>query len=89
MRSLTCFAALLIGAACSSAGAAGETDAFVDEQIERICITMKSGFLFLFGCIAETYGVGKQKVKEVTYLTSEEYNSLKCYLKGDFCRNVA
>lgn len=61
----------------------------VDEQIERICITMKSGFLFLFGCIAETYGVGKQKVKEVTYLTSEEYNSLKCYLKGDFCRNVA
>jgi len=60
----------------------------IDEDVGRISINFKNGCMFLFGKTSETFDpVGK--VKGVTYLTAEEFHSLQCFLRGDFCRNVA
>jgi len=60
----------------------------VDEDAGRILINLKSGALFMFGKTSETFDP-RGKEKGVTYLSSDEFYSLQCYLKGDFCRNVA
>jgi len=60
----------------------------IDENAERISVNLKSGSMFLFGVSTEMFDqAGKQK--GVTYITANEFHSLKCYLRGDFCRNVA
>jgi len=60
----------------------------IDGEAERISINLKSGAMFIFGKMSETFdSAGKQK--GITYLSSTEFNSLRCFLKGDFCHNVA
>ena len=60
----------------------------LDYEEDLVGIVLKSGLMFLFADKASSYSMQGPK-KQYTYISSQQFNSLKCYLKGDFCRNVA
>jgi len=60
----------------------------VDDNEELISVSLKSGLTWIFADQAQTYSKEGRKTN-YTYITSEQWNSLKCFLRGDFSRNVA
>ena len=60
----------------------------IDEDEGLISISLKNGMTYIFADQVQTFGkAGKQK--GYTYITSDQFNSLKCFLRGDFSQNVA
>jgi len=60
----------------------------IDDDEGLISVSLKSGLTWILADQVEISDKGGPQ-KGHTYLTSEQFHSLKCYLRGDFCRNVA
>ena len=63
--------------------------AMISDEVDQIFIGMKSGTGLIFLPISESYKPGAKKQQGMHYLSTEEFNSLKAYLMGDFSHGVA